>query len=219
MSYLQNPLMAPEPSAPQIVEAAPAWERRVDESPRAYTAFLLYRDSQTRRLAEVGAALTPACSAANVARWSSKYRWQQRAWQWDKEQDRIEQEREARERTAARKRHLAISQEMQSIALHGLLELKARVASGTALNMSATEIENMLDSAIKIERVVLGIEKDRRQFTEIRVFFGTQTYAGEEGHGREEHYEEWLPNPPGGTDDDGGDGELALPEGRSTDDE
>jgi hypothetical protein len=39
MSYLQNPLLQPEPQPPQIVEAAPAWERRMDESPRSYEAF------------------------------------------------------------------------------------------------------------------------------------------------------------------------------------
>jgi hypothetical protein len=208
MSMQHNPLMAP-----QVIEAAPAWERRVDESPRAYEAFLLYRDSQSRRLAEVAAKLVPACSIPNVARWSSRHRWQQRAWQWDKENDRIEQEREARDRTGARKRHLAISQEMQSIALHGLLELKAKVASGSPLNMSPGEVENMLDSAIKIERLTLGVEKDRRQFTEIRVFFGTKTYAGEEGHGQPEHYEEWAPNPGGGEDEeDDGEPRKALPE-------
>jgi hypothetical protein len=208
MSYHGNALV-PEPSqAPQIVEAAPAWERRIDESPRAYQAFQLYLNSESRRLAEVGSKLTPACSAANVARWSSRHRWQQRAWQWDKENDRIQQEREARDRTAARKRHLAISQEMQSIALHGLLELKARVASGAALNMSAGEIENMLDSAIKIERLTLGVEKDRSRFTEIRVFFGTQTYPGEAGHGQPEHYEEWAPNLGEDMDDGNGDGQM-----------
>src|ERR1035437_369841 len=166
--YRDNPLLAP-----QVIEGAPAWERQRDESRRAHFAFLLFRDSESRRLSEVAAKLIPPCSTANVARWSSRHRWQQRAWAWDREQDRIQQAQQARDRMAARKRHLAISQEMQSIALHGLLELKAKVASGTALGMTPGEGENMMTEAIKPERLVLGVEKDRRQFTEIRIFVGS----------------------------------------------
>lgn len=201
MSYLQNPLLSPEPSAPQIVEAAPAWERRIDESPRAYTAFQLYLNSETRRLADVGSKLIPACSAANVARWSSRHNWQSRAWSYDKEQDRIQQLQEARERTAMRKRHLAISQELQSVALHGLLELKAKIAAGTALNMSPGEIDHMFSEAAKLERLTLGVEKDRSQYTEIRVFFGEHAYEGEAA--QPEKFKEWLPNLPLPGEDDG----------------
>jgi hypothetical protein len=46
----------------------------------------------------------------------------------------MQQEQEARDRSAARKRHLAISQEMQGLALRGLLELQAKAAAGSALN-------------------------------------------------------------------------------------
>jgi hypothetical protein len=213
--YQYNPL---NPAlAPQVIDAAPAWERRLDESPRAYEAFQLYLHSETRRLADVGAALTPACSAANVARWSSRHNWQSRAWSYDKEQDRIQQEQEARDRSAARKRHLSIAQQMQSVALHGLLELKAKIASGTALNMSPTEVENMMTEAIKLERLTLGVEKDRSQFTQIRVFFGTHHHPDEAGYGQEQQYEEWQPNPIGDGDDGEDDGEprKALPEGNS----
>jgi hypothetical protein len=168
MSYYDSAVL---PS--QTIDAPPIWERRRDESPRAYTAFQLYLHSESRRLADVGSALTPACSAANVARWSSRHSWQNRAWAWDKEQDLIRQAQEARDRTAMRKRHLQIAMTMQEVAVQGLLEMKAKIASGTALNLSATEIENLMTEAVKLERLTLGVEKDRRQFTEIRVILGT----------------------------------------------
>jgi hypothetical protein len=191
--------------APQIVEspAVPeSWQRKRDESPRAYQAFQLYLHAEKRRLADVGAALIPACSAANVARWSTRHNWQTRAWAWDKEQDRIQQEQEARDRTAARKRHLAISQEMQALALRGLLELKVKAASGGALNMTPTEIENMLTQAVKLERLVLGVEKDRGKFSEFRIFIGTHYHPEEEGYGKPQEFKEWTPEPPIETDDD-----------------
>src|ERR1035438_4869418 len=192
--------------APQIIESAAvsaSWERKRDESPRAYQAFQIYIHAEKRRLADVGAALIPACSAANVARWSTRHNWQTRAWSWDKEQDRLQAEQEARDRSAARKRHLAISQEMQSLALRGLLELKARAASGGALNMSFGEIENMLTEAVKLERLVLGEDKkDQGRFTEFRIFIGTHYNPDEEGYGKPQQYKEWLPEPPIEGDED-----------------
>ena len=59
-----NPLLQPE-----IVESPNVWERRKDESFRAYAAFLIYRDSENRRLADVASKLIPPCSVPNIARW------------------------------------------------------------------------------------------------------------------------------------------------------
>jgi hypothetical protein len=200
--------------APQIVESAAvsaSWERKRDESQRAFAAFQLYIHAENRKLADVGAKLIPACSAANVARWSTRHNWQSRAFSWDKEQDRIQQEQEARDRAAARKRHLAISQELQSIALRGLLEWKAKAASGGALNMSFGEIENMLTEAVKLERLVLGVEKDRAKFSEFRIFFGTHYHPDEEGYGKEQSFKEWTPEPTIETDDDVGEDDDREP--------
>ena len=181
------------PPAPQIIESAPAWERKPDESRRAYEAFLIYRNSATRRLAEVAEKLVPGCSVPNVARWSSRHRWQQRAFSWDKEQDRIQSEEEARARSASRKRHLQIAQNMQEIGVRALLEMKAKIAAGKALDLSPTETENFLTEAIKLERAVLGAEKDRR-YSEIRVFIGTHHNPDEEGYGEPQQFKEWEPS-------------------------
>lgn len=172
-------------SCHQVVETAPAWERKPDESVRAYEAFKLYLHSETRRLAEVAEKLSPACSVSNVARWSLRHNWPQRAFAFDKEEDRRQQAEEARDRTAARKRHLQISQHMQAIALQGLLEMKAKIAAGQSLGMTPSEIETMMSSAIKIERLVLGEGKDRRQYTDIKVFVGEHKYPGEPGYGHQ----------------------------------
>jgi len=191
------------PFVPQTIDAAQSWERRRDESLRAFGAFKLYLHSETRRLAEVAEKLVPACSVPNVARWSSRYSWPQRAWAFDKEEDRKQQEHQARDRMSASKRHLKIAQELQSVALHGLLEYKAKIAAGTPLNMAPNEIKDMLGEAIKLERLVLGTEKDRKQYTEIRVFLGRHRYENEKDDGEEQQYEEWMPNP--SREDTGGD--------------
>jgi hypothetical protein len=84
--------------------------------------------------------------------------------------------------------------------------------------MSPGEVENMMTEAIKLERLTLGVEKDRRQFAEIRVFVGTHYHPDEPGYGQEQHFEEWQPNPIGDGDDEDDGGEprnKALPEGNS----
>jgi hypothetical protein len=55
------------------------WDRRRDETKRAFAAFCLFRDSTDRKLATVAKALTPPCSVPNVARWSTRHNWQERA--------------------------------------------------------------------------------------------------------------------------------------------
>ena len=56
-----------------------SWERRKDESQRAWRAFVLFRDSIDRKLKTVAQGLNPPCSIANVARWSARHQWQERA--------------------------------------------------------------------------------------------------------------------------------------------
>jgi hypothetical protein len=187
MPYQDTPRFQGQP-----IEETPAWERRRDESPRAYEAFQLYVHSTTRRLAEVAAALVPACSVPNVARWSSRHQWQDRAWQWDKEQDELQQAQEARDRSAARKRHLQIAMTMQEVAVHGLLEMKAKIASGAPLNLTATEIENLMTEAVKLERLVLGVEKDRRTYTSINAIFAESPAEPDEADLPEKDEQELL---------------------------
>ena len=190
--------------APQIVERANSWERLKNETKHAYSAFLLFRDSESRRLADVAKVFS--CSKANIARWSARFRWQQRVFDWDAQQDRLLQAQLARDRSASRKRHLQISQEMQALALRALLEMKAKAASGGALNFSPTEIENMLSESIRLERLVLGTDEDRSKYTEIRVFVGTHHYENEPGYGEPQQFEELKP-PPSGFDEPDEDGD------------
>src|SRR5208282_5519323 len=96
-----------------------SWDRRKDESKRAWTAFCLFRDSTTRRLAEVAAGLTPKCSVPNVARWSAKYSWQARAADYDIFVDEADRAEIARGRSQSRKRRLAIATALENLSAHG----------------------------------------------------------------------------------------------------
>ena len=156
------------------------WTRLKAESKRAYGAFLLYRDSEKRSLTDVGKQLMPPCSAPNVARWSAMYDWKGRAWAWDAHQDELQQKQEARDRTAMHKRHLKVAMLMQEIAVTALLELRAKAEQKLPLNMSAAEANHLLVEGSKLERLTLGVGKDRRQYTQINVILGRHEYDDED---------------------------------------
>ncbi len=70
--------------------APPLWERQLGESRKAFDAFRRYRDmGPTRSLTRVGQELGK--SRALMARWSSRWRWVERAESWDDQQDRVAQ--------------------------------------------------------------------------------------------------------------------------------
>jgi hypothetical protein len=160
------------------------WHRRSDESVRAFEAFNLYLNSEPRRLSDVAAKLVPACSTPNVARWSSRYNWQGRVWEWDAEQEELRRGQEAKDRISMRKRHIALGCLLQSIAAAGLKEWQAKLASGAPLNLSADEVVSLMKVGSELERRALGEEKDHGRFTKIIV-----TVSGYEN---EEEYEDTL---------------------------
>lgn len=57
------------------------WERRADESEKAYAAFKVYLESDDRVLTNVATKLT--CNRSNIGRWASKYDWKNRALAYD----------------------------------------------------------------------------------------------------------------------------------------
>ena len=72
------------------------------------------------------------------------------------------------------------------------------------MNLSATEIENMLTESVKLERMVLGVDTDRSKYAQIRIFIGQHHYENEPGYGQPQEYTELLP--PNNYEDGGDDG-------------
>lgn len=67
--------------------AAKPWEQLPVESGPAYAAFLAYRDMGPER-SFVGAARVLGKGESLLRRWAGRYRWRERAWQWDLQQSR-----------------------------------------------------------------------------------------------------------------------------------
>jgi hypothetical protein len=154
------------------------WQRRPDESQKAFDAFQMYLNSVKRSLTDIAKDSKFQCSTTNIWRWSVVHDWKNRAWAFDVNREREQEQQLARDRVSMRSRHLKVSMVMQEIAVRGLMELQAKMASGTPLNLSPDEVRSLMDAAVKLERLTLGTDRDRK-FTSIVVNVGTHRYAGE----------------------------------------
>jgi hypothetical protein len=188
---------------PQTIDSAGqigAWDRRKNETKRAWDAFCLFLHSTDRKLASVAQSLVPPCSVPNVARWSSQHGWQARAWAYDVHQEELQQAQDARDRAAMHRRHLKQAMLLQQIAVAGLLELQAKLDQKLPLDMKPEEVKALMDLGSKLERMTLGAGK-HHQYTRINVVMGRHRYphepcgcsctacAGCHGEGKDEDYE------------------------------
>lgn len=134
------------------VNAPKPWDRREEESSKAYEAFTIYRDMGTERsLAKVAEELSK--SEQLMKRWSYTHGWVERASKWDDEQDRIEREIAQKEQAKAiremRKRHADLGQAMLIKAARAL----ARIPED---EIRPGDISRLVDTASKLERISRG---------------------------------------------------------------
>lgn len=128
------------------------WERRENESTKAYEAFCTYRDmGRERSLSKVAEKLQK--SETLMGRWSGAYSWVDRAAKWDDEQDRIERETAQKEQAKAikemRTRHAKLAEAMLMKSARAL----ARIPDD---EIKPGDISRMVDIASKLERISRG---------------------------------------------------------------
>lgn len=70
----EDDLDSPQDAA--IIQPREPWEKKPDESQRAYHAFRLFRDAEPRTLKGVADSLN--CSGQNVFWWSTRHSWKSR---------------------------------------------------------------------------------------------------------------------------------------------
>lgn len=128
------------------------WERRENESTKAYEAFCIYRDmGRERSLAKVSEKQQK--SGSLIGRWSRENDWVNRAAKWDDEQERIEREIAQKEQAKAirdmRARHAKLAEAMLMKAARGL----ARIPDD---EIKPVDVSRMVDIASKLERISRG---------------------------------------------------------------
>jgi hypothetical protein len=172
----ENDDLDPSQGAVSVQPREP-WEKKPDESQRAYDAFSRYRDAEKRSFKAIADSLN--CSTQNVWQWSTRHNWKLRCDAYDIDQDRQQREDLARGRVRMRERHLRLSLAMQGVAAHALREWQSRIAAGSQLNLAPEQIALLTKCAVELERTTIGREGESR-YTQIIVNFGTHEYPDEE---------------------------------------
>ena len=153
------------------------WDRLPGESPRAWNAFVTFRDLAERRTLKAVAEVLN-CSVQNIHRWSDRWRWSERTLAYDIHRDEVERRELARGRLEMRRRHMRLGMQMQAIAAHALRELQAKVEQKLPLNLSPDEARALMQAGARLEADAIGPEREGR-YAHIVVNLGDHEYEGE----------------------------------------
>lgn len=126
-------------------EPTKVWERQKDESAQAFEAFVLYRDMGAERSLEA-VAQKLSKSISLIKRWSREKNWVERVRAYENAQQKVAFAEDIKNRKDMRKRHIAISLQLQKKVLKALENLKIE-------KMSAKEIREFLKMATDLERL------------------------------------------------------------------
>ena len=110
-------------------EPSPApWEQQPGESARAFGAFCVYRDLGPRRTLRAAAASfyrrTAAALKRQLEKWSSAFRWVERAAAWDRHLDAEARQAQETARREMAERHAREARALQAKALERLRALR-----------------------------------------------------------------------------------------------
>jgi hypothetical protein len=143
-----------------------SWQQQPGESPKAFQAFVVYRNMEPRErsISRVVSELNKSRSL--IGRWSSRWSWVERAQEWDDYQEMRRLEVRIEEKQRMDEEHLKIIRAMRNKALQALTELSIQ---DLASNMY--ELRNWITDFIKYERLVMGEPEsieERREKVEIQ---------------------------------------------------
>lgn len=143
-----------------------AWERQPGETHQAWRAFKTYRDIDSGRtmLRAAKKLGKPDRYIGTMQVWSRQHHWQRRVDEWDRHQDRQDQQTAQRVKHEVTRemvdRHLKISNHIQRLATVEVLRWIHKVGADSTNpdlqrrpTLTPQQIQNLLDYAIKLERL------------------------------------------------------------------
>lgn len=157
------------PQAPVAVEPREPWDKKSDESLKAFSAFVQYRDSEKRSLTAIAESLK--CSTQNIHQWSIRHNWKLRCDAFDLFLDRQQREDFARRRTRMRDRHLSVAGAMLGVAAFALKEWQNKIEQKQPLGLAPEQIALLTKCATEIEHRILDAD-GAHSLTTINVTIG-----------------------------------------------
>ena len=140
------------------------WDKREDESAKAYEWFCRYRDMGPGRSHEkLNQKYSESISKKSLTlRWSSKYAWVERAEAYDAHLEAIKREtHEDRVRKTAEE-HIDVADKIMELALCKLALLEG-------MEVKPNEVKGLIELAVKIKRDALGIAEKHEVTGEVHV--------------------------------------------------
>ena len=147
------------------------WDRQLGETPKAFKAFVLYRDAKDERTYEKVAEELQK-SGTLIRRWASKYNWIERGRAFDVYEDRKNYEAGIRERRRMQDRHA----NMAVMAQQKFLERLTGLTPDEVNKMPISVACRLFDVSTNVERRARG-NPDEDQVAEIRVIVNTNSKA------------------------------------------
>lgn len=154
------------------------WEKYPEETPKAYSAFKMYRDTPAwvRRMKEVTAQLYGDASPSKlrqVYEWSRKFNWVWRTEEWDKHLDEEERREHIKNIKDMRTRHLRVA---QALFTQGVARLRLMTEEEIA-KLTLPEMFAFLEKGYSMERETIGVESVETEIETLSASRKTRTIA------------------------------------------
>lgn len=163
-----SPLAVAEVQATQLPSEGQPWSRLPREGDAAWSAFLAYRDMAypegpagrfaTRNMRALSDAL--GVRHDYLRHLSSSFNWADRAGSYDRALDMAKTEMDLSEVQRVRQRHLRLLAKARTFAEMELDKMVRRASDPDISTASAREVKDLLEFAIKTERLLLGEHTD-----------------------------------------------------------
>lgn len=138
------------------------WERQEGETPKAWEAFVVYRDlGSSRSLRGVANHLSKGMSL--ISRWSSRWNWVERAAAWDADTDRASREAQLEAITKMAQRHANLAQSSLIGIGMAVTEYLRRVRDKDILKeLSDKDLISMMLAGMRLVEGMARVEKSAR---------------------------------------------------------
>jgi hypothetical protein len=130
------------------------WERMIEETPKAYAAFRMFRDQGVQR-SYAATARALGRHESQIRRWAGPFRWRERAHAWDLVQSREVELLLRQEREQAARRRMRHAEQIEKMAMAGIAKLVTRDPQTGEPQLSPLLTPQM---AVKLYDLVLKIE-------------------------------------------------------------
>lgn len=139
------------------------------ETSKAFSAFRLYRDMKPDDRSMDKVAKKLGKSNRQIEKWGRRWKWVDRAREYDDAMDKIRVESQENEVKEMAKRHTQIAHAFQGVVAAKMGEYKGIIESGQSLDIRPREVATFADLGIKIERLVKGEPTERIEVPRIKI--------------------------------------------------